>query len=219
MTPADCVQCAAYALAALTAGAAGAAVLAVAAARAWKRWRRTPHCVALSSLAAVAIAVGGSKPVRLLVAWDEGLSDDGTAASADDPRMVEFRWRHASWVPAFATVTVSAAGRPGADGTNGIWVVGTAGVTNRALSAVMPSDATNYHYFVSQSYIPDAPVVTNGVFHLQCWGDREVWTPKGVRVYDGRGGPWRRISPPEGAAEPPGKANAAAEAAEEGERR
>lgn len=183
MTLADAVQGYACALAALTAGAALLAFLFALGARAWKRWRGTPHCVALSCLAAVAIAIGGSKPIRPPVVWDEGLSDDGTAVDEGNPRLVEFRWRYASWVPATATVTVEASGRLTADGTNGIWTVGTAGVTNRALSALMPSDATNYHYFVSQSYIPDAPVVTNGVFRLQCWGNRDVWVPKGVTVY------------------------------------
>lgn len=180
---AEAAQGVAMAFAALTAVAAALAFLAAFAVRRWRRWRRMPHCVALSCLAAVAIAIGGSKPIRPLVVWDEGLSDDGTAVDADNPRMVEFRWRYASWVPSTATVTVEASGRLSADGTNGIWVVGTAGVTNRALAVVMPSDATNYHYFVEQSYIPDAPVVTNGVFHLRCWGNRDAWVPKGVTVY------------------------------------
>lgn len=179
---ADAVQGVAMAFAALCAVAAALAFLAAPAVRMWRRWRRMPHCVALSCLAAVAVAIGGSKSV-IYVCWDEGLANDGTAVDEDNPRMIDFRWRYAGWIPPSATVTVEASGRLSADGTNGMWTVGTACVTNRALAVVMPLDATNYHYFVSQSYIPDAPVVTNGVFHLQCWGNREVWVPKGVTVY------------------------------------
>lgn len=180
---ADAVQGVVAAIVALTAVAAALAFLAAPAVRMWRRWRHMPHCVALSCLAAVAIAIGGSKAAIIYVAWDEGLVNDGTAVSADDPRMVDFRWRCADWVPPAATVTVSASGRLEPGGTNGLWVVGTACVTNRALAVVMPSAATNYRYFVEQSYIPDAPVVTNGVFHLRCWGNRDAWVPKGVTVY------------------------------------
>jgi hypothetical protein len=49
----------------------------------------------------------------------------------------------------------------------------------------MELDATNYLYFAEQSFIPDVPVVTNGVYHLHCIGGENVWVPIGAKIYDG----------------------------------
>ena len=74
----------------------------------WNVWRKKRNAVAMSAVAVVALIVGGSKPARLLIRWDEGLHDNGSRISTNDLRFVEIRWRYDAWIPDVATFTLSA---------------------------------------------------------------------------------------------------------------
>lgn len=143
-------------------------------------FRRVPCAAALGLLALWCTYVGGTKPEQVLVRFDEGLHNDGTEVSTNNPHVITFRWSYDSWIPPVTTVRVSA-NLIGT--TNGTFEVGTTSITNREMVAYMETDATNYMYFVEQSYNPEPSVVTNGVYHIQCFGGVDVWIPKGLTIY------------------------------------
>lgn len=143
-------------------------------------FRRVPCAAAISLMALWFTYIGGTKPEQVMIRFDEGLYNDGTEVSTNNPHMITFRWRYDSWIPPVTTVTVSA-NLIGA--TNGTIEVGTTSITNRQLIAYMETDATNYMYFVEQSYNPEPSVVTNGVYHIQCFDGVDVWIPKGLTIY------------------------------------
>ena len=157
---------------------------------AWKVWRGKRKAAAMSMLAVAAIIIGGTKTPTVNVTWDDYFTAPKSATvDTNDLRRIDFAWDLAHGVPSFATATLSAV-----PVTNGeLTAITTVPMTNRALSVIMPTDATNYLYWMECSFIPDAPVVTNGVYHLRCVGGDDVWVPIGITIYnDGR-----QISPPE----------------------
>lgn len=158
--------------------------------RGWHVWRKKRKAAAMSMLAVAAIIIGGTKPPTVNVTWDDYFTAPKSATvDTNDLRHIDFAWDLAHGVPSFATATLSAV-----PATNGeLTAITTVPMTNRALSVIMPTDATNYLYWMECSFIPDAPVVTNGVYHLRCVGGDDVWVPIGITIYnDGR-----QISPPE----------------------
>lgn len=162
----------------------------------WKVWREKRHAAALSAVATIAAIVGGSKAPKPLITWDEGLHDNGSYIDTNDLRRVEVRWTYDSWIPSVATFTLSAIEKDKVNpdpASNRLVTVATVSITNLLLSAIMERDATNYLFFAEQSFIPDAPVVTNGVYHIKCVGGENVWVPIGLKIY----GDSELISPPE----------------------
>jgi hypothetical protein len=160
-------------------------------ARSWRIWRRKRKVAAASALAAAAIIVGGTKPQTLSIVWDQGLRDAGSSISTNDTRMVDIRWSYESWIPNVATFKLSYVTKANPE-PEPILVASTS-ITNLHLSVLMESDATNYIFYAEQSYIPDAPVVTNGVYHIKCIGGNNVWVPVGLKIY----GDGNAILPPE----------------------
>ena len=156
--------------------------------RGWKVWRAQRHVVVMSAVAVLAIIVGGTKP-RLLITWDEGLHDAGSHIDTNNLHRVELAWTFDAWIPNVATFTLSAVEQGlGSE----LFTVATVPITNRALTVMMEREATNYLFFAEQSFIPDAPVVTNGVYHIKCVGGENVWVPVGLKIY----GDAELISPP-----------------------
>lgn len=152
----------------------------------WRIWRSKRHRAAVSALAMVAIIVGGTKPPGLICTWDDGFALRSAVADTNDLRIASFAWRVMPYVPPTATATLSAIElhtyNPDPE-VNRLFTVATVPMTNCALRAIMPLGATNYMYWMECSYIPDAPVVTNGVYHLRCVGGRDIWVPLGVEIY------------------------------------
>lgn len=161
-----------------------AAYLIALASKAFRIWRYTPHAAALALLAAWSLYVGGVKPPKAYISWDEGLYDAGSEVDTNDLNRITFRWRYDPWIPPISTVTVSAL----PIGSSNSFEVASAPVTNLALTARMDLEATNYTYLVTHSYVPDPGIVTNGVYHVECFAnERRAWVPKGMATYvDGR---------------------------------
>jgi len=163
------------------------------------RWFHGKHTVILSIAGIIGIYVGGTKVPRPMITWDAGIHDNGSEISTNDTRMIAVRWTYENWVPPVATFTLRAIPKtpnpdPSADMT---FVVASVPITNMVLYAMMEMDATNYFYFAEQSFIPEAPVVTNGVYHIKCFGGNNVWVPHGLKIY-GDGNCILPPEPPEG---------------------
>ena len=155
--------------------------------RSWKIWRSSRNKIATGALALIAIVVGGTKPMGRLITWDAGLHDDGSVMSTNNWRLITVKWTFDSWIPNQATFTLKAIPTtlnpdPLVDRT---FTVATVPITNRILHAMMEMPVTNYLFFAEQSFIPDVPVVTNGVYHLRCVGGHNVWVPIGAKFYNG----------------------------------
>ena len=156
--------------------------------RSWKIWRSKKNWAAMSIVAAIAINVGGTKPPKLYITWDTGLHDNGSEINTNDLRQIHIKWTYENWIPAVATFTLRATPistvnpDPPVDRT---FEVASVPITNLQLYAIMEVDATNFLFFAEQSFIPDQPVVTNGVYHLRCVGGENVWVPIGAKIYDG----------------------------------
>lgn len=151
---------------------------------AWCAWRLLPNAAALALLAAWSLYVGGTKPPKATISWDEGLYDAGSEVDTNDLNRITFRWRYDTWIPPISTVTVSAL----PIGSSNSFEVASAPITNLTLTARMDLEATNYTYLVTHSYVPDPGIVTNGVYHVECFAnERRTWVPKGMATYvDGR---------------------------------
>jgi len=134
---------------------------------------------------------GGRKTPTPEITWDEGLHDNGSEISTNDPRVVTFRWTFATYIPAVATITIHAIERQ-ARLDSDLFEVGSCNITDLSYIAQMPQDATNYLFYVEQSYIPPTPIQTNGVYHLKAVGGNSVFVPIGLTIYND----WRQISPP-----------------------
>lgn len=154
------------------------------ASKAFRIWRYTPHAAALALLAAWSLYVGGVKPPKAYISWDEGLYDAGSKVDTNDLNRITFRWRYEPWIPPISTVTVSAL----PIGSSNSFEVASAPITNLTLTASMETEATNYVYFVTHSYTPDPADKTNGVYHIDCFNTtNRTWVPKGVVIMkDGR---------------------------------
>ena len=172
-----------------TLAAIALALLSVRLARTWSIWKRKRGRLALGALAVAAIIVGGTKPPQ--ATWDQGLHDAGSEIDTNDLRRVTFRWTYDAWIPDVATFRLSYVTK--ADPEPEPVLVASCPITDLILSVVMESDATNYLFFAEQSFIPDVPVVTNGVYHVQCVGGTNVWVPIGLKIYEGE----RSVAPPE----------------------
>lgn len=151
---------------------------------AWCAWRLLPNAAALALLAAWSLYVGGVKPPKAYISWDEGLYDAGSEVDTNDLNRITFRWRYDTWIPPISTVTVSAL----PIGSSNSFDVASAPITNLALTASMETEATNYTYLVTHSYTPDPADKTNGVYHIDCFDTtNRTWVPKGVVIMkDGR---------------------------------
>lgn len=163
------------------AAAMGAVIMAVAVrllVRAAISFRRGACAGALGALALWAATVGGAKPVRVPVAFDEGLSG-GAEVSADDPRTVTLRWRREAWVPPESVVTVMAVELGGSES----FEVAAVPIAAGAVTVRMDMDATRYAFLVTHSYTPPPPVATNGVYRVDCFGGDGAWIPRGVTIY------------------------------------
>lgn len=136
------------------------------------------------------IIVGGTKTpvIEAVIVWDDGLHDAGTTVDTNDLRNITFRWTYDNWIPTIATVSIKAYDihtvnqDPTVD--RGFYVCNGVPITDESANVMMETDATNYCYFVSQSYMPDAPVVTNGVYHIQSVGTNNVWIPIGLKIFE-----------------------------------
>jgi len=153
--------------------------------RSWRIWRSKRNQVVMTLVALAAIYVGGTKPMGHLIRWDTGLHDDGSVMSTNDYRLITVKWTYDSWIPNQATFTLRAIPNtvnpdPSVDR---MFEVASVPITNRTLTALMETDATNYLFYAEQSFIPDVPVVTNGVYHLRCVGGNDIWVPIGAKIY------------------------------------
>ena len=150
--------------------------------RSWKIWRSKRNRGVMTVAALIAILVGGTKPPRLNITWDSGLHDAGSMVNTNDLRQILIKWRYDSWIPNQATFTLRAAlnNQPIAE----LFEVASVPITNLQLYALMETDATNYLFYAEQSFIPDVPVVTNGVYHLRCVGGHDIWVPIGAKIYN-----------------------------------
>lgn len=155
---------------------------------------------ATSLMILIATIVGGTKPSipTAIIVWDDGLHDAGTKVDTNDLRTITFKWTYENWVPSVATVSIKAydihTANPDPNVDRGFYVCNGVPITDRTAMVLMETDATNYCYYVSQSYIPDAPVVTNGVYHISAVGTNNVWIPIGLKIFEDS----RIISPHEG---------------------
>lgn len=181
----------AFAAGAALASVCGVALAAVAAAWAFRALRR--GCLRTSAAAGrggawlscaaafgLMLYAGTKRPVPIVV-WDEYFARRTAEISTDVPQRIDLAWGVAAGCPPTATATLSARLRTSAD--SNLVTVAAAPMTNLALSAIMETDATNYLFWMECSFIPDAPVVTNGVYHVACLGGTNVWVPVGLRVY------------------------------------
>lgn len=137
----------------------------------------------------IAIIVGGTKPStpKAEVYWDDGLRDNGTEVDTNNLQQITFRWIREDWVPPVAVVHGYAWHRSVGTPTgfdNSIPIFSNVPVTDQQAIVMMEQDATNYVFYVEQSYIPDAPVVTNGVYHIHAVGTNNVWIPIGLTIRD-----------------------------------
>jgi len=140
----------------------------------WRIWRSKRAASAMSLLAFVAIMVGGKKPPAVMVTWDEYFTSKSAVVDTNDLRRIDFAWGVADGVPPIATATLSAIEVHSVNpdpSSNRLFQVATVPMTNCHMAVQMPTDATNYLYWMECSFIPDAPVVTNGVYHLACAGE------------------------------------------------
>lgn len=71
-------------------------------------FRRVPCAAAISLMALWCTYIGGTKPEQVMIRFDEGLYNDGTEVSTNNPYMITFRWKYDAWIPPVTTVTVSA---------------------------------------------------------------------------------------------------------------
>jgi len=158
--------------------------------RGWKIWRSKRHAVMMSIMAAIAIIVDGSKRPTAIIEWDEFFLHGTHDIDTNDLRRISFSWDVAPGVPNVATATFSAIDihTPSSE----LFNIATVPMTNRNLVAYMPTDSTNYMFWAECSFIPDAPIVTNGVYHISCVGGTNVWIPVGLKIY----GDGISISPP-----------------------
>lgn len=144
--------------------------------------------------------VGGTKTdiPKALIYWDDGLHDAGTKVDTNDLRNITFKWTYDDWIPSIATVSIKAYDihtvNPDPTVDRGFYVCNGVPITDRTAIVLMETDATNYCYYVSQSYMPDAPVVTNGVYHIHAVGTNKVWVPIGLKIFEDS----RIISPNQG---------------------
>lgn len=158
--------------------------------RCWKIWRSKRHAGMMSIMALTAIIVDGSKRPTAIVEWDEFFLRGTHEIATNDLRRISFSWDVAPGVPNVATATISAIDIH--TQSSELFNIATVPMTNRNLIAYMPTDSTNYMYWAECSFIPDAPVVTNGVYHISCVGGTNVWIPVGLKIY----GDGASISPP-----------------------
>lgn len=158
--------------------------------RGWKVWRSQRNRVAMGIVALLACYVAGTKPPVLSVAWDEGLHNNSSYIYTNDLQRVHFAWTYDNWIPPRATVSIEAIEKDAV--TTNMTLVATAPITDLSVEVIMERDATNYLFWVSQSFIPDVPVVTNGVYHVHCVGGTNVWVPIGLTINENG----RPVSPP-----------------------
>ncbi len=158
--------------------------------RSWEIWRRQRHAAVLGALALLATWLGGTKPPVLSVAWDEGLHNNSSYIYTNDLQRVHFAWTYDNWIPPRATVSIEAIEKDAV--TTNMTLVATAPITDLSVDGIMERDVTNYLFWVSQSFIPDVPVVTNGVYHVHCVGGTNVWVPIGLTINENG----RPVSPP-----------------------
>lgn len=196
------LEAAAFAAGVALAALCGAAFAAIAVAWAFRVMRRgclrisadvcggrTGVWVACAAVLGLMLYAGTKKPVASVV-WDEYFTHPSAEIPTNMPQRLVLAWRVAAGCPPTATATLSARVRTAAD--SNLVTVATVPMTNLALSAIMETDATNYLFWMECSFIPDAPVVTNGVYHVACLGGTNVWVPVGLRIY----GDGNAISPP-----------------------
>lgn len=156
---------------------------------AFATFKASKNLAIMIPFAIIAIIVGGTKPSTSTakVYWDEGLRDAGTAIDTNDLRQITFKWSYEDWVPSVATVSGYAWDKSietPTDFDGSIPIFSGVPVTDRQATVLMEQDATNYVFYVEQSYIPDAPVVTNGVYHIHAVGTNKVWIPIGLTIRD-----------------------------------
>ena len=131
---------------------------------------------------------GGTVTPKAIIVWDDGLHDAGTKVDTNDLRNITFRWTYDDWIPNVATVDIKAYDihtvNPDPNVDRGFYVCNGVPITDKTAMVLMETDATNYCFYVSQSYIPDAPVVTNGVYHIHAVGTNNVWVPIGLKIFE-----------------------------------
>lgn len=169
--------------------------------KSFKTVSKGKYCGAIFGLMICAIIVGGTKPPsipKVLIEWDAGLHDAGSEINTNDLRYITFRWTYENWVPDISKIDIKAYDihtvNPDPTVDRGFYVCTGVPITDRSVNVMMETDATNYCYYVSQSYIPDAPVVTNGVYHIHAVGTNNVWIPIGLKIFEDS----RIISPHKG---------------------
>lgn len=123
----------------------------------------------------------GAKRPKPAVVWDEYFTRRSAEISTNMPQRLDLAWGVAAGCPPTATATLSARERTSAD--SNLVTVASVPMTNLAMSVIMETDVTNYLFWVECSFVPDAPVVTNGVYHVTCLGGTNVWVPVGMRIY------------------------------------
>jgi hypothetical protein len=127
------------------------------------------------------------------------VSDDGTSLDTNDWHTVNFKWKYDEWVIPASVVSIRAFDKDVVY-TNEIpvescqLVANNIPISEKQASVFMERESTNYFYYVEHSYIPDAPVVTNGVYHIHAVGTNNVWVPIGLKIFDDS----RIISPNKG---------------------
>lgn len=148
----------------------------------------------------IAIIVCGTKPenIKVMIHWDSGFKNYGADINTNDLRKITFKWDYAEWVPEIAKVDIKAYNihivNPDPTLDRGFYVCNNVPITDKSVSVYMETDITNYCFYVEQSYIPDAPVVTNGVYHIHAVGTNHVWIPIGLKIFEDS----RIISPHKG---------------------
>lgn len=166
----------------------------------WKVVYSIRNRIAIIPLILFSLIIGGTKPTipTILIEWDEGLHDAGTSVDTNDLCTITFRWTYENWIPNIATVSIKAyeihTVNPDPTVDRGIYVCNGVPITDRTAMVQMVTDATNYSFYVEQSYMPDAPVVTNGVYHIHSVGTNNVWIPIGLKILEDS----RIISPHKG---------------------
>jgi hypothetical protein len=135
----------------------------------------------------IAVVVGGTKPddtPRATVYHDEGLINVSYKIDTNDLRMITFTWGKEEWVPYMAIVKGYVWDKNSSyvgDFDNGTLIFNVP-IMDETVNVIMESDATNYVYYLEQSFIPDAPVVTNGVYHIHSVGGNNIWMPIGLTI-------------------------------------
>ena len=160
-------------------------------------------------LGAAIVYAAWKPPKDLQITWDNGLSDNGSFYTNaipgmiyyDDARYLTVKWTKAAFIPDMATFKFWYGLK---DTEDEMQLLFECSVTNLEMTVEMTAHPTNWVYYAENYYVPDIPIRTNGVYHIDAISTKDATeaisskeanaVPLGTQIY----GDSTRIVPPEG---------------------